>query len=689
MLSEGTIARLKVRAGRGDSPALGQAVARQIGSTDLSVPGLPPSAILMVRHLRDPLPGRLSAHPSAVVADPRWQHALRTRLDSLRDSASRPQRGRVSADAESLLFTDEAQLVACLACSLLDGPGTPPWWRRAAAAYVPIGSLFALLGARVQLLPAVLGVLADWGAEVRVAAALSEDEATTLARRMAGAFALGPAWPVARPLSTASPRGSANPDAPAADLGCDNEAGGAPWEALWRQDAATPLLPSQQLLICTALTLHRAPSLARSQAFGLRVARWLLHATPTPRGHLRDVATADGDSPPGPAAASEPAAASNTTPDNMPPASGARRASRTPVRPHVRTGSEIDAADTSETGATQARSSTESAMHKSLPPLVARQPVVDGGAEESLDGAIRSLRFERPEQWVEGLSRSGMAGDSTPVDAENDLAVELRTVGVPTELGGALYLINLLVQLDLPACFEHACALASAVGAAGTLEALARALLPPLPQELADDSLWAVLAQLDMRAPGEPPRASGLRCGELRLPLEWFAGWAGNPGAMRWVRRAGRLLVWSDAGYRLVDVPVCGTPERQVVTELSNYASAGMNRPAQRGLVRDCPSSDLDHLRTMRWPDAMLTWLEFVVPAVRHRLARALGKPNSQSLDVLEEIARCPGRLHLTDTHLDLSASLQSISVRLRLAGLDRSPGWVPGLGRVVLFHFD
>jgi hypothetical protein len=57
--------------------------------------------------------------------------------------------------------------------------------------------------------------------------------------------------------------------------------------------------------------------------------------------------------------------------------------------------------------------------------------------------------------------------------------------------------------------------------------------------------------------------------------------------------------------------------------------------------------------------------------------------------DPLQEIVRCPGRVHVTDTHVDLTASLQSISIPLRLAGLDRSPGWVAGLGRVILFHFE
>ena len=46
------------------------------------------------------------------------------------------------------------------------------------------------------------------------------------------------------------------------------------------------------------------------------------------------------------------------------------------------------------------------------------------------------------------------------------------------------------------------------------------------------------------------------------------------------------------------------------------------------------------------------------------------------------------GRLVLTRTHLDVLLPLTAVSMPARMAGLDRDPGWVPLLGRVVAFHF-
>ncbi len=58
-----------------------------------------------------------------------------------------------------------------------------------------------------------------------------------------------------------------------------------------------------------------------------------------------------------------------------------------------------------------------------------------------------------------------------------------------------------------------------------------------------------------------------------------------------------------------------------------------------------------------------------------------------ESLDALslQQRATC----YLTQTHLDVVYAIDEISLPLRLAGLDRDPGWVPQLGRVIQFHFE
>ena len=48
-----------------------------------------------------------------------------------------------------------------------------------------------------------------------------------------------------------------------------------------------------------------------------------------------------------------------------------------------------------------------------------------------------------------------------------------------------------------------------------------------------------------------------------------------------------------------------------------------------------------------------------------------------------------PARIQLTPVHLDIYLALAELPIAIRLAGLDRDPGWVPSAGRSLAFHFD
>lgn len=47
-----------------------------------------------------------------------------------------------------------------------------------------------------------------------------------------------------------------------------------------------------------------------------------------------------------------------------------------------------------------------------------------------------------------------------------------------------------------------------------------------------------------------------------------------------------------------------------------------------------------------------------------------------------------PAFVALTKTHMDITTSMKNLDIRIRLAGLDINPGWVPWLGRVIQFHY-
>jgi hypothetical protein len=65
-------------------------------------------------------------------------------------------------------------------------------------------------------------------------------------------------------------------------------------------------------------------------------------------------------------------------------------------------------------------------------------------------------------------------------------------------------------------------------------------------------------------------------------------------------------------------------------------------------------------------------------------LAAHLEQPDALPAKLMQ-----PAQLFITRTHIDILFSLEQIDLDLRRAGLDRDPGWVAALARVVTFHFE
>jgi hypothetical protein len=79
-------------------------------------------------------------------------------------------------------------------------------------------------------------------------------------------------------------------------------------------------------------------------------------------------------------------------------------------------------------------------------------------------------------------------------------------------------------------------------------------------------------------------------------------------------------------------------------------------------------------------------WVALLAGYARARLARALGRPPERVAAVL---LRRRARVVVTPAHVDVVLSLAELPVEVRLAGLDRDPGWVPAAGRDVRFRFE
>jgi hypothetical protein len=80
-------------------------------------------------------------------------------------------------------------------------------------------------------------------------------------------------------------------------------------------------------------------------------------------------------------------------------------------------------------------------------------------------------------------------------------------------------------------------------------------------------------------------------------------------------------------------------------------------------------------------------WCNGVMPYLALRLAQALRiQPATQAGAML---MRQPARLALSTARLDVYLQLAHLPLAVRMAGLDRNPGWVPAAGRTLAFHYE
>ena len=700
------VGHLRVGGGGPDTPARRLRLAARVGGADLRPPGLPVSAVLIVRRL--------------VVAGPQagaqWERAAQAAVAQAAVRASRPQAGHLEGAAEAVLFRDEGELLACLALDIRAGALWERWWWHS---YLRGGghslTLEGALSEGLPVLPAAMHYLSSWGVAGALVAALAPEACVLLLARLAQRYdAPALAAPLRRAWLSAelATREEAEPTDNQTPLTAPLEVGPSP-EPPWAQllgAGAVPgsLAPAQGALLGVALAVHLRPAAVRGAGFARAFARWW--TTATVRAEARSsLATLVGplaaEPPPALAAPVDAGARGAAVP------SPGRPAPAVDLAPAPSSGAGEAPGSAPEPTAAQAADSPElscgstalpGAEH-SLAPLPTRAPAEAQtqalGREHGLADHASTLPIAAPLAATEPAASPPLA-DSAP-GGSSWLAPE---GGLHTGLGGVLFLINLMAHLDLPARLPPGPG--RSCGPWGGLELLARGLLADA-SIWSSDPLWAALAALDGRAPGAPPGHPTVWLRRAPPPRRSYvghsSGWHSHPCAARacilpaewreqlegsatlcWRRRGRWLQLWSDDGLWLYDGPAPpGGPQAALVACLGPTAAAErIMRHDDSGPRRD-PASD----HSWATP-CQRRWLALVLPFVRFRLGQALGL-DDPATELDAALLLRPARLQLSATHLDLVMALDTVSIPARRAGLDRDPGWLSDFGRVIKFYFE
>ena len=668
---------------RGD--ALDPTLARlRLGSllagTELRPSGLPPSAVLCVRQIVDPLPGALRLDTAGVRAPPEWERAFVAALERALRSAARPAREAVPAGAEAVLFADRAELLACLARDARDGTAWTNWWWRELRASVRGGGdpVVTAWLETPEHVPAALELLAARGEATRFVAGLSPAAAATLADRVATAFALPqlhPPAPAAVPAKAPVRGGGTARVTPPPEP---------PWRRIVPETQAQPLAPAAELLLGVSLTLRRSPEAARSPSFAAATRAWLavVEDAGAPSGTV-DVAAANPPVPrtpmrprrphpprprlappagtqPGAEAEELPAAHAPEKPADHADDAGPARAQRTR---RARTPSNVT--PKADTAPMRARDvdTKRSAIRPASTAQSTAHPVEGATVEAAADAPAVQQQAGAPDR-----ARPVAAPAPPPWPAPEP--EELTAQVVDTQLGGVFYLLQLSLFLELYGDFTRPLEPGLRLSPWDFVALLGRKLLADPSR---DDPLWPLLARLAGRRrrarPGagfRPPRA-------WRTPKSWLEPFD-HDGTWRWSAAGGTLRLVHPAGFPVVAVPRTDEPaQAQLARELRRL------RPL-------APS--VERATLPREPgQALACWVARLAAYADARLRRALDLEPGEALD--DVLLRRRARVFVTPTHVDVVLRLADLPLSVRFAGLDRTPGWIPAAGRYVALHFE
>jgi hypothetical protein len=695
-----------------ESGALRRRVAHLMDTVTFDPPGMRPSSILMVRRLADPLPRRLASHPEAVRADSEWERAARNKLGELHRRAARPLHGFVSGSADAVVFSDQSEMLACLARDLISGNAAMLWWWRAFLRTLPPGTMEALFAAwlrEARYVPAALHLLHARGEAVRVLGRFSPTQAWSILQETVREFGISLPSP-GEAQSAHVPRwlqdhGPANVEDERGQTVQQEKrrftrAVVAPWHALTVIQAVPESLGRQRsALLGVSLLLHRAPQIVRTARFAAGFSAWYHHAEDQ---QIKPM-SADSSALPLPPFSEVKSASSAIT---ISPLSEAKHEESIQVTAEVPPLDRQMGTLTAEEKSSHPRIPEETTTANYVATEQRTVPAIFPPDRES--GATQATHAIGPENpqvrkiigWTDkeepptaskvetGPSISDLRAISSSAESQRPNAPPFHIaegVAVPTELGGVLFLVNLLRALKLPELLETEFGVGPISGW-DLLELLARSLLEKREPGLADDGLWTVLAELAGRSPGTPLAAEfqPQRC--YRIPSFWMDAFAHEGAQVLGVRlRGSHLQLWHQDGFILADCLANRLVSRAAVERECRLYQR--DEPPKLVSWRDIATPWLAGCRKSLVKRAALRrFIAFLLPYVRRRLCAALGLANAHAL--AETFLFRRGYLHSTRTHLDLTMSMNQATAQVRVAGLDADPGWMPGLGRVIKFSF-
>lgn len=236
---------------------------------------------------------------------------------------------------------------------------------------------------------------------------------------------------------------------------------------------------------------------------------------------------------------------------------------------------------------------------------------------------------------------------------------------IETEYGGLLFLLNAFLALGVYGDFTRPGSASAGLSPFGLVRLLGRAWFG---RRFIADPLHGLLLRLARGRRADTP--SQFEARPWSLPSAWLSPWPAA-GAPAFGGHRLRPMLWHEAGFPLAEVG----PENPAADAARAARRLGLRRAPVRARLPFLPAQP-----RARWVACLRLYLEA-------RLARALGCEGGIKAAAL--LCRRPARISADGDRIEARFVLADHPLAIRLAGLDRDPGWVPAAGRDFRYIFE
>lgn len=261
---------------------------------------------------------------------------------------------------------------------------------------------------------------------------------------------------------------------------------------------------------------------------------------------------------------------------------------------------------------------------------------------------------------IESLpSPAAQTATATHRIASREPASHTADQAVATRFGGMLFVLNALLALELYGDFSRP---DRRLLGLSPFTLLARLGSIWFGRNFRADPLHTALLALA----GEGESAPDFMPPDWAVPGFWLDPWP-RIGAIRIGRERPRPLLWHRAGFPLAELPV----------EHAGAASLAARRLGFRRIERAVRPPRLPQAARDRWITCLALYLDA-------RLGLAVGRRDGRTL-----LCRRPAHIEMAAEQVTARFALAEHPLAIRLAGLDRDPGWLPAAGRNLQFVFE